>query len=181
MSDRAYDRDRLKNLFHYVIWIAGSRTHFGATKLYKVAWFSDARAFVLYGKSITGALYVREKHGPIPQEGMLIRQILVDEGRISQRQDKASEHKVWHFKALLPPPAGAFTSEEKQIIDWWIKHIDGDHTATSISEQSHDYAWEIARLNEPLPFSAILAQRIREPTPQEKKRLKDRAKELGLL
>jgi hypothetical protein len=181
MSDRAYDRNRLKDLIHYVIGVAGARPHFGATKLYKVAWFSDARAFVLHGRSITGARYIREKHGPIPQEGMVVRQMLVDEGRISQWQDKAFDHMVWHFKAIQPPPANAFTPEEKQIVDWWIDHIDGDHTATSISDESHDYAWEIARMKEPLPFTASLAERIREPTPEEKKRHRTRAKELGLL
>jgi hypothetical protein len=67
MADRIYDRNRLKNLIHYVIWVAGARANFGATKLYKIAWFSDARQFVLSGKSITGAPYLREKHGPIPR------------------------------------------------------------------------------------------------------------------
>jgi len=54
MTDRAFDRSRLKNLIHYVIWVAGAHANFGATKLYKIAWFSDARRFVLSGQSITG-------------------------------------------------------------------------------------------------------------------------------
>lgn len=75
MSDRAYDRSRLKSLVHYVIWAADAHPKFGATKLNKIAWFSDARRFVLSGQSITGSPYIREKHGPVPRDIMIVRGI----------------------------------------------------------------------------------------------------------
>ena len=53
--------------------------------------------------------------------------------------------------------------------------------ADSISERSHDYAWEIAKMGEELPLYAYRVARIQEPSEQDIKRLKDRAKELGLL
>ena len=53
----AFDREKFKRLVHYVIWCAGERYGFGAVELNKVLWFSDARAFMLLGKPITGASY----------------------------------------------------------------------------------------------------------------------------
>ena len=50
----AFDREKFKQLVHYVIWKAGKRDWFGATKLNKVLWFADARAYVLTGRPITG-------------------------------------------------------------------------------------------------------------------------------
>jgi hypothetical protein len=181
MTDRAYDRNRLKTLIHYVIWVAGARPNFGATKLYKVAWFADARRFVLSGRSITGAPYVREKHGPIPREGMSIREELVREGAIKQWRDRIYDHEGWKFRALTPPHPNEFTADEKKEIDYWIRHIDEDHTATSISDLSHDYGWEIARMGERIPFYSVLAQRVREPNDEELEWAREKAKELGLI
>lgn len=181
MPDRAYDRERLRDLFHYVIWVAGARPGFGATKLYKVAWFADARHFTLYGQSITGAPYIREKHGPIPRDGISVRNEMETAGIISQWKDRIYDHEGWRFKALVPPAANLFSSSEKATVDYWIKHIDEDHTATSVSDLSHNYGWTIARMGEKIPLTSILADRIRDPEGEELEWAKKKASELRLL
>lgn len=171
------DLEKLKSLIHYVAWKAGKRDWFGATKLYKVLWFSDARQFVLTKKPITGATYIREKYGPVPKHAMAIRAQLEKEGAIKV----AKEGKLIRIVALKPPDVSMFTEAELATVNYWIEHIDKDHTAQSISEESHDYAWDIAAMGEELPFYAILANRIRDPDDQELGRLQRRAKELGLI
>lgn len=178
MADRAYDIDRLKNLIHLVIWEAGARANFGATKLYKVAWFSDARQYVLSGQSITGAQYIREKHGPIPMDAMVVLNRLAREGAIERWRGPGNE---WHFRAVTHPDPNMFSAEELKQIRYWTNHIDKDHTAKSISDFSHDYGWEIAKMREPLPFFSVLAERMREPTDEEIERAKARAAEIGLI
>lgn len=178
MADRAYDIDRLKNLIYLVIWEAGARANFGATKLYKVAWFSDARQFVLNGELITGAPYVREKFGPIPKDGIVVRNRLAKERAIEQWRGTGGE---WVFKALAPPDSNMFTREELGTIRYWVDHIDKDHTATSISDLSHDYGWDIAKIGEALPFHAFLASRGREPNAEERSRMRAKARELNLI
>lgn len=172
-----YDLEKLKRLIHYVAWKAGKNDWFGATKLYKVLWFADARQFVLTKKPITGAVYVREKHGPIPKHAMQARAALVSEGALQI----AKEGKLTRFVANTKPDISIFSPEEIAAVDYWIKHIDEDHTAESISEVTHDYAWEIARMGEEIPLYAVLATRIREPNEQELGRLRQRAKHLGLI
>lgn len=178
MKDREYDREKLKSLFHYVISTAGARAGFGATKLYKVAWFSDAKSYVMTGRSITRSPYIREKHGPIPKDGIILRNELVREGKIKQWRGTSNE---WVFSSTLPPIINSFTQEELKEIKYWIKHIDEDYTALSISEQSHDYGWEIAEMKELLPFYSILAQRLREPSEEEMDWAKKQASILGLV
>jgi hypothetical protein len=180
MKDRAYDPERLKSLIHYVIWAAGARPNFGAVKLYKILWFSDARLFVLRGQSITGAPYIREKYGPIPRDGIKLRNQLADAGHIRQWQNKASGHLGWHFRSLVPPAVSWLREDEKVQVTYWIKNISENHTAESISDDSHDYGWSIARMGEKLPFFSILAERIREPNSEELEWAKKRSKELGL-
>jgi hypothetical protein len=171
------DLEKLKRLIHYVAWKAGKRDWFGATKLYKVLWFADARQFVLTKKSITDAIYIREKYGPVPKHGKLARDLLEKEGAIRISQ----EDRLVRIVALRPPDTSIFSNDELKTVDYWIEHIDRDHTAKSISDETHDYAWSIAELGEELPLHAILANRIREPNDEETGRLRRRAKELGLI
>lgn len=161
-----FDKEKFKTLVHYIVWKAGRLDRFGATKLNKVLWFADARTFVLTGKSITGATYIREKYGPVPHQIMPIRAELVRDGAISVAQSRGDGNHT-RFTALFAPTVWAMSSTERETVDYWIEHIDKDHTATSISEQSHDYAWEIAREGEELPLVAILANRIRDPNEKE--------------
>jgi len=49
-----FDREKFKRLVLYIAWKAGRRDWFGAAKLNKVLWFSEARFFVLHGVPIAG-------------------------------------------------------------------------------------------------------------------------------
>lgn len=172
-----FDREKFKNLVVYIAWKAGRRDWFGATKLNKVLWFSEARAYVFHGSPIVGATYIREKFGPVPKQMMPIRKELEKARQIRVFQ----EGSLVRITADKKPDMSQFTKTELQIIDHWIEHIDKEHTAKSISDKSHDYAWEIAREGEEVPLYAILAERIREPDAQRLERLKEKARAHGLM
>jgi hypothetical protein len=182
MSEK-FNREKFKALVHYIIWKAGAADGFGATKLNKVLWFADARSFSLTGKSITGARYIREKFGPVPHQIMPIRNELEQTGLISQLRHKTYGERgpqVWIFKANQPPDILLFSTEELKQVNWWIDYVNGK-TANEISEESHDYGWEIAREGEDLPFHAFLTSRIKEePSAEAIEWARKRAKELGL-
>ena len=171
-----FDKPKFKQLVHYIIWRVGKHDWFGATKLNKVLWFADARAYTFTGQSITGETYTRGEFGPVPKHIMPIRAELEREGTIRITK----EGSLTRIVALVPAYPNWFSSAELQSIDWWANHIAQDHTAASISEELHDYAWEIAKEGEELPLYAYRVARIKEPSDEELKRLKDRAKELGI-
>ena len=174
------DRQKLKALTHYVIWRAGHREGFGATKLNKVLWFADARSYMMYRHPITGATYVREKHGPVPKEIMSIRSELASEGRIAITTEPYYSGEITRFKALEAPDVSIFSQEEMNLVDWWIKHVDEEHTAASVSELSHDRMWELAQLGEEIPLYAVFASRIRAPLGKELEWARAEAERLGL-
>lgn len=177
-----FDRGKFKALVHYVIWRAGDRHGFGAIKLNKVLWFSDARAYMLRGKPITGATYIREKWGPVPRPMMPVREELVHEHAIRVWGDRLYDYSTTRFHALRAPEGikSTFDDEDIKTVEFWIDTIDKEHTAKSISDESHDYAWEIAELGEELPYHAIFATRMRQPDDEELKWAQSRARELGL-
>lgn len=176
-----FDREKFKTLLHYVVWQTSGYQGFGATKLYKVLWFSEARRWVLKGYPIAGETYIREEHGPVPKHGREIRSELVAERKISEHRAPYGNADIWRFKSLTLPDLLVLSREERGEVDYWIKHIHEDHTATSISEESHDYGWEIAEMGEELPFAAMLASRLRHPTDAEFAEAKRRARRLGLM
>jgi hypothetical protein len=173
-----YDVEKLKRLFHYVAWKAGKRDWFGATKLYKVLWFADARLYALTGSPITGETYIREKHGPIPRHAMQVREQLQKDSAIKITK----EGKLTRFVALTTPDVKSmFSPDELKAVDYWIEHIDKEHTGGTISDATHDYAWEIAANGEELPLNAVFVNRIREPDDKELEKFRQRAKSLGLM
>jgi hypothetical protein len=172
-----FDREKFKALVVYIAWRAGRRDWFGATKLNKVLWFAEARAYVLHGKPIVGATYVRQKHGPVSKQFIPVRDGLAREGRIRIFK----EGNLNRVTADAKPDMSCFNKVELQIIDYWIEHIDKDHTAQSISDKSHDYGWDIAQMNEEIPLYAVLAERVREPSDQELERLKEKARAHGVI
>jgi hypothetical protein len=177
-----FDRDKFKALVLYVVWRAGHRDGFGATKLNKVLWFADARAYMMYRKPITGATYIREKRGPVPREMLTVRRELESEGKITITEEPYYSRQLTRFRASAesPPDTSLFTEEEISLVDWWIKHVDEEHTAESISETSHDRMWELALPGEEIPLYAVFATRIRAPRGKELEWAKKEAERLGL-
>lgn len=176
----SFNHDRFKTLVLYVIWRTGDLRDFGATKLNKVLWFSDARAFEALGASITGETYVREKFGPVPVHIQEVLAELQGKGLIQSWIEPYFDFEVTRYRAHQPPDISAFSPDELGLIDWWIKHVAEQHTAASISEASHDYAWKIANPGEELPFHTFLASRIRQPrNDEELEWAKAAADELG--
>lgn len=175
-----FDREKFKDAMHYVIALAGGHPGFGATKIYKVLWFAEGQIFMLYQRGIYNAEFIREKHGPVPRLGMPIRQELVDEGRVRIWQDRYYDRMQWRFKSLKQPSTHRFSSAELDALRHWTAHIDEDHTATSISDDSHDYAWDIARMGETLPMHAFIASRWRDPTDEELEKARKRLAGRGL-
>lgn len=178
---KRYDNNKFRNIVHYVIWRAGDLPGFGATKLNKVLWFSDARMYVLTGSSITGAVYIRQKYGPVAHQMLPVQSDLTSSGAIKIKRDRLYNRPITRFKALKAAKLVNCTEDEIQTINWWVDHIAKDHTAASISDESHDYGWEIYEIGEEIPYRAFLSERVREEMrPDDKRWAEKRAKELGL-
>lgn len=177
----AFDREKFKALVLYIVWRTSHVDGFGATKLNKALWFSEARAFEAYGKPISGESFVRDKFGPRSRHLRQVCGELEDEGMIEPFVEDVFSHKASRYRTLQPASTDSFTSDELMLIDWWVSHIAKEHTATSISQLSHDYGWEVAAMGEELPIYAFLARRIRKPkTMDEVEWAINESKRLGL-
>lgn len=176
-----FDRDKFKALVHYIIWKCSDPAKFGATKLNKILWFADARAYMTTGKPITGETYVRRQFGPAPQHILPIRMELAAERKIRQRRKPTYGYDQDIIESLVDPDTSMFTREELVDVDYWVRVIVEDYTADTISEESHDYVWKIAKIGQPLPYYALFALRTRDPNEEELDWARKAARQRGLI
>lgn len=93
----------------------------------------------------------------------------------------AGEYSEDVYEACRPATLAFLSVEQRRIVDYWIDHVCVEHTAGSISEDTHGYAWEIAEMGEELPMCAVLAERGREPEGDELVWAKEEARKRGLI
>ena len=158
---------KLKQLTHYVCWKCEDPSKLGATKLNKVLWLADVLAYKISGVSITGSSYVKQQFGPVPRSILAVRRELIAEKKIHERKDIIAGLLGVHFTALQKPDTSMFSPQELEIVDSVLSEICDKHTATSISEYSHDVVWQAARIGEEIPMFAWLAGASGELSPED--------------
>src|SRR5437867_4342841 len=86
----------------------------GATKLNKLLFFSDFRAFARFGKPLTGARYQKLQWGPAPRALLPIRTELIESGQV-----KPSDPEDWNYvlEPCREPDMSLFSEKELFVID----------------------------------------------------------------
>ena len=154
--------DEFKNLVHHIIGqCTDCPDQLGAIRLNKALWFSDAIAYQMTGKSITGETYVKRERGPAPQHILLAIRQLVEEEKITVVEPRY-EFDTRKFYELAPAP-GDLSEEHKQIVHAVLGCM-LRNTANQVSEMSDDIIWKMAAEGEEIPLYATLASNPGETT-----------------
>ena len=159
---------KFTELVHYVIGKQGNPRKLGATKLNKILWYADTFAYRATGETITGERYVKRQYGPVPKKILATVESLERRGRILVRE-AGVPGRAREFVSLSDADVTVFSEKELSIVDVVIEHICNEHTASSISEMSHDKIWDIAELGEEIPIFAVLAGRPGVVTKEDRK------------
>ena len=174
------NRSKIKNLIHHIAHVTRNMNGFGRTKLYKVMWFFEAGQYTTTREVFSGATFVRDNFGPRLKGFESLFHELETERRIRSFNEPYYNQTIKRVVSKSPPPPGLFNQNQARDFDYWIKTI-GAMTADEISEQSHDYGWEIVSQGDEIPLSSVLAKRVRDPNSEELKWAKARARELRRL
>jgi hypothetical protein len=158
----AYNSEKFKALVHYICWKVDDPRQLGATKLNKVLWFSDLLTYLNLNSPVTGARYVKRQFGPVPVALLPVVEELKVSGKLAVRDVEYFGKPKREFFALQPPNIGLFSSEEISLVDGVIQSVCERHTAASISELTHNDAWEMAEIGEDLPFFTVFSARAGE-------------------
>src|SRR5580658_775606 len=152
-----FRKDKFKGLVHYICWKSTDPSRLGAVKLNKILWFSDIIAFATLGESITGAPYIKRRSGPVPKPILPALRELVNENRVRIEEVEYFGRPKKQYISLCEPDRSIFTDEQLRIIDDALKSIAEHHTASSISNLTHDDIWKLVEDGEEIPYFAVFA------------------------
>ena len=163
------DRRKLKELILYVSEKCASKRSFGSVTLYKILYFSDHFAYGKLGQPITGAEYMKEKHGPIPRRVLPATQELEREGRLDIQIKPLTRRKGTFKKPVARDSAdrSVFSREEIAIVDAVIRRF-WPMTTRKIRKYSHESAvFHSRKVGETIPYETIFVHRDQRLTPAE--------------
>lgn len=176
-----FDNSKFKEMIHYVCRkMASEPEKLGAVKLHKILWYSEGHAYRVTGRPICGETYVKHSHGPFSTHLKAAVSELKNENRLHQSIEKTEIGEKHSFIGKGETNLVALSDRERSILDSYIDEICKGHTASSISEKSHDAIWEMAEMFEPIPLQAQVARFIK-PKEEAIKWAKEEATRLGLL
>lgn len=154
----SFDFEKLVGTIHYVCEKAGT-TALDPIKLNKVLWYSDCMAYLLRGRSITDATYIRKQHGPVPRAQKSAIAVLEGIGAIKVGRTPSDGTWETRFDVIAEADKTRFDGEELAIIDRVFKAV-SKKESMEISEQTHGEVWELAAMDEPVPLYTVFAEKL---------------------
>jgi hypothetical protein len=150
-----FDREKLKAVVLYVCAKCDA-SRLGAVKLHKVLYFADMLQYAQDGTAITGSTYRKRPLGPTCDQLLPVLRDLVREGAIEVRETDYFGYRKKEFIPLRTAETNRLSDAELSLLDEVIDFVCFNNTAKTISEFSHNRAWEIAQFGDVLPYSSVL-------------------------
>lgn len=146
-----FNRQKFKAMLHYICSKCPP-DRVGRTKLNKAAFFADMQWYLKSGTPLTGAVYVKQDHGPTAKHMLTALRELVDEGKLEERLVPYHGFAKYEYHPRVPADEGAFDEEQRKVIDGVAEFVCMKNTARSISDFSHNETWRAAAPGEELPY-----------------------------
>lgn len=149
-----FDKDLLSNILLYVTSTC-SADQVGAVKLHKVLYFADMLSFAQLGTPFFGGTYKKRPYGPTCAELLPTLKTMEREGLIESSTVEYFGHKKKQFSPKAQPKLSHLCKEQTDLLDEVIDFVCRNNSAKSISEFSHNAAWEVAEFGDVLPYSSV--------------------------
>lgn len=135
MNPPEFNKEKFENVLLFFLEHANNAL-LGKTKLMKLFYFLDFGFYQLNKKSITNAMYVNYKHGPIPSEGNNLLKELLEKNVITCVETRRGRFPQKRYLAKVPFNDDLFTSDEIEFM-WAIVMKYDQCTAKDVEELSH--------------------------------------------
>ncbi|GHU24731.1 hypothetical protein FACS1894164_12040 [Spirochaetia bacterium] len=142
----------------------------------------DAYYYSLFHRTLTGIQYVKDKYGPVPEPEArnIIKNMELD--TIEVQKEEKGPHKKKSHVALVKPDYSVFPPEALAIINEVAERITS-MSAQSLSEATHNKAWEYTEQGEIIPITStysleVIDRSTRELTTSEQKEIHDILEEM---
>ena len=174
------DRDPIRRLREMIMFISARSTYdraYGVTKLNKLLWWSDTRAFGELGKPITGIPYVRLPQGPVPDGIEEVRERMQAEGLIAISPIDHYGRTIQRVVPLRRHDVSLFSGPEIAIVDSVIEE-NSKSNATGVSRRSHGRMWEALKQGQRMPYESVFISDAK-PSRYDMARTRELARQYG--
>lgn len=152
-----FDKAKLNALIMY----ACSKTDpacLGLVKMHKILYFSDMLFYAQEGRPITGGTYRKRPYGPMCEELSHALSELKERGYL---EIKEVDYFGYQKKEFIPlesvPDITRLNTTEILLVDEIIEFVCNSNTAKTISDFSHNKAWDAVRFGDVIPYNSVYA------------------------
>ncbi len=150
---------KLKTIILYICDLSQANpSKLGTIKLNKILWYSDIFYYLQEGKSLTGSKYIKNNYGPMPENVNEVLIELENEGSVKRTSIDFHGYTQTQFNVIGEPSNHSLDGKTKDIIKDVAMSIMDGHTASSISELTHDGIWNMATYGEEIPLYTIFSR-----------------------
>ncbi|MBV8565864.1 MAG: SocA family protein [Methylobacteriaceae bacterium] len=153
-SRMQFDRPKLKNAILYSCLKCGPSA-LGAVKLHKLLYYSDMLHYAEHGRPLIGATYRKRPFGPTCDQLPAALRDLSENHELKAEEVDYFGYKKKQFTVLRAPDLTRLDPSEREILDEVIEFVCFNNSAKTISEFSHNRAWELAEFGEELPYHTV--------------------------
>jgi hypothetical protein len=149
-----FDLAKLKDVILY----ACSRcepSRLGAVKLHKVLYFSDMLHYANVGAPLTGATYRKRPMGPTCDQLLVTLNELVRDGALKIRDVDYFGYMKKEYIVADRSHGELLSETGRAILDDVMDFVCVNNTAKTISEFSHNKAWDIADFGDVIPYNSV--------------------------
>lgn len=158
----SFNNEKFKELVHYICAKAKDSSVLGSIKLNKVLYYSDVIYYMVHGQPITGETYIKRQFGPVPRHILPVMNELVAENKVARGKHSYFGNMKNEFISISDCDISCFSSDQIAIVDEAFEHVCMNHTATSISEETHGLIWQLANMGEEIPYCTVFASEVGE-------------------
>jgi hypothetical protein len=146
-----FDREKFKTVILYTCYKCEAH-QLGAVKLHKVLYYADMLHYAHVGTPMTGSTYRKRAHGPTSDDLLPILRELEKTGAINVRDVDYFGYRKKEYVARDSAEIERLGDIEIELLDEVIDFVCRNNSAKTISEYSHNRAWEMAEFGEVLPY-----------------------------
>ena len=150
----AFEREKLKALVLHVCSEC-DLSRLGAVKLHKVLYFVDMLRYADAGQSVTGSTYRKRHLGPTCDQLPSVLGELESSGALEIKTVDYFGYMKKEYIAKVGPDTNRLSAEEVELADEVVDFVCNANSARTISEFSHNKAWEIADFGAVMPYFSV--------------------------
>lgn len=135
-SNDLFNKEKFKQVFHYLIHETGSLENVGKTVLFKIIYFIDFNFYEMFEEKLTGESYRKIRYGPAPVHFNEIIKELKEDKQVREFKKDYNGHAQQKYVSIVEPDISLLNAKELEFINKNTS-VYSNFNATQISEYSH--------------------------------------------